>query len=91
MKYLLCAACAALAFIGIFSHPAMGQTARLFQNSPVSMRCFQNGKEIFAIGPLQSLSQVGVERTVEFITEDGRPGQIRVVGTVTCIATAVKE
>ena len=59
---------------------ASSQSMKLFDQENIYLQCFQNGAKIFDAGPLESLSQVGVERTVEFMHTDGQPGQVRVIG-----------
>ena len=64
---------------------AWPQTKQLFNERPVTVACFQNGVQIFTLGPLKSFAQVGEQRSVEYIQVDENPGQIRVIGTATCV------
>ena len=50
--------------------------------------CYQNGRQIFQVGPLSSISQAGGEAYLDFRHENGARGQVRIIGSAVCLVTA---
>lgn len=61
--------------------------APIAEESP-TLVCYQNGRQIFQIGPLDSISQAGGEAYLAFQHQDGSRGQVRIIGSAVCLVTA---
>lgn len=89
-KFVYCCA-VVVALSGLFStEPAWGQSGAplLEPRDAPTLACYQNGRQIFQVGPLRSLSQAGGEAYLDFRHEDGSRGQVRIVGSAVCLVIA---
>jgi hypothetical protein len=67
---------------------AQGQIPAPIVDETPTLVCYQNGRQIFQVGPLKSFSQAGGETYLDFLHEDGSRGQVRIVGSAVCLVTA---
>ncbi len=81
--------CSVLAGGFLLSHQAWAQNTspRLPGQDTPMLVCYQNGQQIFQIGPLTSVTQAGGESYLDYRQKDGSRGQVRIVGTAVCLVT----
>jgi len=78
----------AFAAVGLpLTAPVLAQNTSplLMPKDAPTLVCYQNGRQIFQVGPLQSMSQAGGEAYLDFQHQDGSRGQVRIVGTAVCL------
>jgi hypothetical protein len=67
---------------------AQGQIPAPIAEEAPTLVCYQNGRQIFQVGPLSSISQAGGEAYLDFRHENGARGQVRIIGSAVCLVTA---
>lgn len=80
-----------LGVLVVFPLSTEATTKQVFQDKPVKVRCYQNGVEILKLTAKKFLPQASGDSYIELETEDGRPMQIRVVGSSTCIVEGIDK